>query len=318
MSRTDDRPRPVGLVIALCAAALAAVAPGRAAALPPDAGSRVDRAAYRKGIEAWREAREESLKADGGWLTVAGLHWLQPGDNRFGADPGCEIVLPAGSAPAQAGVFTLQEGRVGVRMEPGVAATVGGKPVEAMELRSDSLGEPDILRLDRLTLQVIDRGGRLGIRLKDTNSRFREQFTGLRWYPVRGRYRVDARFVAHEAQRTMPIPTILGTTEPMLNPGYVLFELDGRELRLEALQEGPDEDLFFIFHDRTSGRQTYPAGRFLHADRPVEGVVVLDFNRAYNPPCAFTPYATCPLPPRQNRMPVGIEAGELDYGHHRP
>jgi len=311
MSHPMARLRLLRLMMALCAATLAAGAAS-------GEGSGPDRAAYRKEIEAWRQAREESLKADGGWLTVAGLYWLEAGDNRFGSDPACEIVLPAGSAPAQAGVFTLRDARVSVRMNPGVAATAGGKPVEAMEMRSDATDDPDVLALDALTLQVIDRGGRLGIRLKDMNSRFRKQFTGLHWYPVKARYRVEARFVPYEAARTMPIPTILGTTEPMLNPGYVLFDLHGSELRLEALQEGPDEDLFFIFHDRTSGRQTYPAGRFLHADRPVEGVVVLDFNRAYNPPCAFTPYATCPLPPLQNRLPVRIEAGELDYGHHRP
>jgi len=295
----------------LCAATLAA-------GPVPGGGSRPARAAYRKEIEAWRQAREASLRADGGWLTVAGLYWLQPGDNRFGTDPACDIVLPADSAPGLAGVFTLKDGRVSVRMEPGVTATVGGVPVEAMEMRSDATDEPAVLGLNALTLQVIDRGGRLGIRLKDMNSRFRKEFRGLRWYAVSASYRVDARFVPYEAERTMPIPTVLGTTEAMLNPGYVLFDLGGRELRLEALQEGPEEDLFFIFHDRSSGRQTYPAGRFLHTALPVDGAVVLDFNRAYNPPCAFTPYATCPLPPLQNRLPVRIEAGELDYGHHRP
>ncbi len=171
----------------------------------------------------------------------------------------------------------------------------------------------DIVTLASLSLSVIQRGDRYGIRLKDRNSRLRKEFTGLRYFPVTESYRVSARFVPDA--RKVPIPNILGQTEDMDSPGYVEFELEGRKLRLSPVLESPDE-LFFIFRDLTSGRQTYGSGRFLDTAMPKDGRVELDFNKAYNPPCAFTPYATCPLPPKQNRLPVRIAAGELKYGAH--
>jgi uncharacterized protein (DUF1684 family) len=160
---------------------------------------------------------------------------------------------------------------------------------------------------------VIQRGDRYGIRLKDKNSRFRREFTGLHYFPVREQYRLTARFVPDA--RKIPIPNILGQTESVSSPGYVEFTLDGRKLRLTPVEESPGS-LFFIFRDLTSGKETYGSGRFLDTDMPKNGQVVLDFNKAYNPPCAFTPFATCPLPPKENRLPVRIEAGEMKYGDH--
>jgi uncharacterized protein len=170
-----------------------------------------------------------------------------------------------------------------------------------------------VVTLGSLSLLVIRRGDRYGIRLKDRNSRLRKEFTGLRYFPVNESYRVSARFVADA--RKIPIPNILGQTEDTPSPGYVEFDLEGRKLRLTPVEESPNE-LFFIFRDLTSGRETYGSGRFLDAPVPKDGRVELDFNKAYNPPCAFTPYATCPLPPKQNRLPVPIAAGELKYGVH--
>lgn len=268
-------------------------------------------AAYRAEIERWREQAERSLRADDGWLTVAGLFWLKEGDNRLGSGKGNEIELPAGSAPARAGVIRFQSGKAELQIAPGVRAALNGKPVVSAVMRPDSDGKPDVLTLGDLSLFVIQRGDRFGIRLKDKNSRFRRNFTGRKWFPVKEDYRVTARFEPHARPRQISIPNVLGQIEKMASPGRVVFRWKGQEVSLEPVASG--ERLWFIFRDRTSGKETYPAGRFLYSEAPRDGKVVLDFNQAYNPPCAFTPYATCPLPPRQNWLPVRIEAGELTY-----
>ena len=194
--------------------------------------------------------------------------------------------------------------------------TAGGEPVTEMELRSDKAGSPDVLVLGRLRMFVIERDGRLAIRLRDLESPMRRGFTGLRWFPVRESFRVTALWVPYDPPKLLRVPNILGYAERLPSPGRAVFALDGRELALEPVLEDPQEaQLFFIFKDGTSGKETYPAGRFLYAEMPKDGSVVLDFNKAYNPPCAFTAFATCPLPPEQNRLKVRIEAGELD-GHH--
>jgi hypothetical protein len=272
--------------------------------------------AYRAEVAKWRADREARLTADGGWLTVAGLFWLKEGENRFGTDPAADIALPAGSAPAKAGVFERKGERVTVRLLPGVSGRVGGKPVEgAVALRADTSGASDVLEMGALSLSVIERGGRYGIRLKDKNNAARKSYAGLRWFEVKEDYRVEARWVAYPEPKPVEVPNVLGQTAPMPSPGYAEFTLAGRALRLDAVLEGPEaEELFVIFRDQTSGKETYGAGRFLYAELPKGGKVVLDFNKAESPPCAFTPYATCPLPPRQNRLPVRVEAGELAYG----
>ncbi|PYQ16144.1 MAG: DUF1684 domain-containing protein [Acidobacteria bacterium] len=274
-------------------------------------------ATYRAEIETWRQQREARLKAEDGWLSVAGLFWLDEGPNRFGSGPGNAIALPAAAAPAVAGTFELRQGKVTVRVEPGVAVTSAGKPVGTMELRSDDPGPPDVLKLGRLSLQVIARGGRIGIRMKDPESHARRSFAGLRWFPVREDLRLRARFVPWPAARSIPIANVLGQVNPLPSPGYAEFTLAGRTLRLEpVVEESGASELFFIFRDETAGKETYPAGRFLYSAMPRDGEVVLDFNKAYSPPCAFTDYATCPLPPPQNRLPVRVEAGEKDPHRH--
>ena len=185
-------------------------------------------ASYVHQIEDWRRQRAQRLTADGGWLTVAGLFWLKPGANRFGADAANEIVLPAHSAPAQAGAFVLEGGRVRVEVRPGAAVTLAGKLVARAELRSDAGGAtPDVLALGALTLQIIDRGGRLGVRLKDMKNPARAAFKGLRYFPIDSRFRVVATFVPHEKPVSINVPNVLGMVESMPSPGYASFVLDG-------------------------------------------------------------------------------------------
>jgi uncharacterized protein len=273
--------------------------------------------AYRAQVRAWREDRETRLKADEpGWLILAGLFWLKEGANPFGTDPAGDIVLPEGSAPAKAGDFELRGGQVTVTLLAGARGRIGPKAVTSPTLmRPDTSGSPDVLEMGTLSLKVIERGGKLGIRLKDRNSPVRKGFTGLRWFDADETYRVEAKWSSYPQPKPVKVPNVLGQSEPMASPGYAEFTLGGKLVRLDGVLESPQaEQLFFIFRDQTSGKETYGAGRFLYADLPRGGQVVLDFNKAYNPPCAFTPYATCPLPPPQNWMPVRVEAGELAYG----
>jgi uncharacterized protein len=254
--------------------------------------------AYQSEIAAWHVQREAALKAENGWLSLAGLFWLHQGANHFGVDSSNEIALPDGSA--RAGVFELDHGKVTVTMD---GAT---RPVAP-----DS---NDVVKVGRLSLLVIQRGDRIGIRVKDPASQARHEFHGIESFPANEVWRVTAQFVSES--RKIPILNVLGQTEPSDSPGYAVFRLEGREFRLYPILEEPGaKQLFFIFRDLTSGKETYGAGRFLYSGLPKDGQVVLDFNKAYNPPCAFTPYATCPLPPPENRLPVRIEAGEKKYGH---
>ncbi len=263
-------------------------------------------------VAEWRKQAEVRLKAEDGWLAVAGLFWLKEGENTAGSGAGSGLVLPA-SAPARLGVFTFSGGKTTFRAEPGVRATINGAVVAAAAMKSDAEGQPDVLVAGDLSMFVIKRGNRYAIRLRDKNSTMRREFTGRHWFPAEARYRVLAKWEPYVPVKTLPVPNILGETEKLPCPGVAVFRLGGKELRLEPVLEG--DRLFFIFRDRTAGKKTYGAGRFLYAALAKDGTVELDFNKAYNPPCAFTPFATCPLPPKQNQLPVEIPAGELNYHH---
>jgi len=238
---------------------------------------------YRAQIEQWRRQREAALTADDGWLTVTDLVWLREGVNTVDGT-----------------TFELRGGKVSARVD--------GK---LRELQPDVSGRPDTVTAGSRTMFVIARGGKLGIRVKDRNSPLRRSFTGLHYFPIDESYRVKARMVAQPHK--IPILNVLGQVENTPSPGFVEFELQGKKLRLTPVVETPGE-LFFIFRDLTAGKETYGSGRFLDTPAAKDGIVDLDFNKAYNPPCAFTPYATCPLPPRENRLDVRIAAGELKYG----
>jgi uncharacterized protein len=272
-----------------------------------------DQAAYQAEIESWRRRMDESLRADRGWLTLAGLFWLNPGTNRFGASPDNDIVLPAGSAPAHAGSFTFDAGTATLHAAAAGVA-VNGQPITTARLHSDADAAPDLVTIGDLIMLVIQRGDRHAIRLWDRRSPARTAFTGRRWYPVDESYRLSARFVAHDPPQRLPVPNILGETEQRLSPGYAIFALGGHEYSLDAVTEG--DELFFIFRDQTAGDTSYPAGRFLKAAFPQKAMITLDFNRAYSPPCAFSAFATCPLPPLRNHLPLRIEAGELYEQSH--
>jgi len=269
---------------------------------------------YEKTTQAARVDREAKLKADDGWLTVSGLFWLKEGANEFGADPGNDLVIVASGAPAKIGTFDLQGDKVTLRVASGVPVTVNDQPVQEYLFQSDAAKKPEAIRTGDLTFLLLKRGARYGIRLKDKNAATRREFTGLRWYPVQEDYRVTAQFLPYDQPKDVPIINILGDVENYKSPGLLKFKLRGQEYTLEPVNSG--EKLFLILRDQTSGKTTYGASRFLYADKPKDGQVVLDFNLAINPPCAFTAYATCPLPPKQNRLNVAIEAGELIYQSH--
>lgn len=266
----------------------------RAAALLSIGAAAAMAADYPAEIAAWHKAREAALLAEGGWLSVAGLFWLSEGGTRFGSAKGNAIVLPDG--PPKAGQFIVQQERV--------AAMLGNS--------NRNLRPGDRLQVGRLTLILMGSPGSYAVRLLDPERPERRQFHGIESYTVREEYRVAAKFVANE--RRIGLAMSSGQPEDLRSPGYAEFRLQGRDLRLTALLEGPgSKTLWFIFRDQTTGKETYPAGRFLDAEFPRDGQVVLDFNKAYNPPCAFSPYLTCPLPPKDNRLPVRIEAGERTY-----
>jgi uncharacterized protein (DUF1684 family) len=271
-------------------------------------GHLVEQLSYAAGIESWRQHMEAGLRADDGWLTLAGLFWLHEGTNSFGSDPTCDIVLPAGAAPDQAGAFELRDGVVTLRAAEDAGVMVNGVPVGAARVRSDADDSPDLVSVRSLTLLVIQRGVRIGVRVKDARSPVRAVFAGRRWFATNETYRIRAAFVPYDPPRLIPVANIIGDVEDTPSPGYALFTIEGQDYRLDAL---PDRNgLAFYFQDATNGETTYPAGRYLKTAAPQDGRVTLDFNRAYNPPCAFTAFATCTLPPSQNRLPLRIEAGE--------
>lgn len=260
--------------------------------------------------EYWREQLDASLRTETGWLALAGLFWLNEGPNSVGSDPDCDVALPTGKAAAH--VATLMRQGSTVTLLPEGVSGLRVNAVAAVEqvLKDDVPGPADQLELGDLTFIVIKRGERYGIRLWDRNHPQRTSFAGRRWYPMREEMCVSGRFSPHEPPRPIEITNILGDVEEMQAAGSVEFVLAGQQQRLEALST-KSEQLFFILRDQSSGQSTYGMGRFLISDAPQDGLVTLDFNRAYNPPCAFTVYATCPMPPRENHLPIAIEAGEL-------
>lgn len=271
-------------------------------------------AEYAAEIQKHREHRVEELTADNGWLAVAGLFWLRQGMNTAGSDPDKAIRLPA-RAPKRLGAFELERGTVTFIGDAGVQLTADGKSVNQFTFEPEK-GDRSAIAIAGLKMFVIKRADRYAVRLLDPQSKQRREFKGLRYFPLQSSYRLRAKFTPYSKPKDVPVPNVLGMTVPMESPGYVTFTLNGKSYNLEPVYEtSKREDLFFIFKDLTAGRETYDAGRFLHTPLPKNGVVDLDFNKAYNPPCAFTAYATCPLPTKQNTLPVAIRAGELNYGH---
>ncbi len=272
---------------------------------------------YEKSILEWREEKERAFRGEESWLSLAGLFWLAEGENRVGNRPDCLVRLPDAAASGEAGAFILRGDQVTFRAAPGAAASWGGAPLDEAVMRPDASGSPTKITFGSYTLMLLRRGAHQAIRLWDRNSPRRETYPPRQWFRIDPRYRVTAAFHRYESPRPLLAPDVTGGVQEMASPGEVAVEVLGRQIRLLASGE-EDESLFLIFADETSGISTYPAGRYLYTAAPVEGTVEVDFNRAYNPPCAFTPYATCPLPPEGNRLPFPIEAGERYEGEPEP
>lgn len=265
-------------------------------------------AKHDKEIADWQTDRATRLKSEYGWLSLIGLFWLDEGANT--------VTLPSAGSPS---VKVTRQGEV-VTLEPTPSATIDGKPVTApavLKNDADPAG-PTTVQIGTVRFQIIKRGERYGLRARDSQAPTRTQFAGLEYYPTDARYRVEARFEPYQPEKKIPITDVTGMTADSIAPGALVFTLDGKEYRIDPVNEEGTNDLFIIFKDATSRDETYQAGRYLYATRPgPDGKTVIDFNKAYNPPCAFTHFATCPLPPPQNRLPIRIEAGEKRYegGH---
>src|ERR1044072_2838380 len=294
-------------------------------------------ASYEQELEQWKAKRLANLKSEEGWLSLIGLFWFKEGENRFGSDPTNEIVLPGGKIPPHAGTIRLAGGKVTLEANPEAKITSKGQPVTTLELKSDEDGDPTMLELGSLSFHVVKRGERLGLwvqksenttaralragerlglRVKARENPARAAFKGTDYYPVDRKWVVNARFEPYQPPKQVPILNVLGMETEETSPGTLAFEVDGRPYKLEALKEKGEEQFFIIFADQTNKTETYGAGRYLYAAPPgADGRATLDFNRAYSPPCAFTKYATCPLPPQQNRLPLRVEAGERYLGH---
>src|SRR5687768_12204358 len=268
---------------AVCLVLLCAAPVGLAACADHSGESAVaDRAAYERELERWKAERLAGLKSEDGWLSLIGLFWLKEGENRFGSDSSNEIVLPESKSPARAGALRLASGRVTLEAAPDSGVKAAGRPVTTLELKSDEDGAPTMLELGSLSFNVVKRGDRLGLRVRDRENPARAEFKGTDYYPADVKWVVRARFEPYDPPRRVPILNVLGMETEETAPGALAFEAGGREYKLQALREKGSEQLFIIFADQTSGKETYGAGRYLYADPPgADGRVTLDFNRAY-------------------------------------
>lgn len=278
-------------------------------------------ASWQSELQSWRVERAKNLQAPEGWLSLIGLNWLNDGDNSFGAAEGNLFQIPA-KVPAHIAVVRLQKGTL--RLLPPAEGfpkelKLDGKPASEATLFADDAQNPSKLTIGTVAIIIIHRDERYALRVKDTQAPARSSFHGLSWYAPDEHYRIHAKWIPYTPPKVLDIPTILGTVSKLPAPGAAEFAIDGKTVRLEPVLESPDsKELFFILRDTTSKTTTYGGGRFLYTELPDHGVaqpgeVVLDFNRLINPPCAFTAFATCPLPPMQNRLPVPIAAGEKRY-----
>jgi uncharacterized protein (DUF1684 family) len=267
---------------------------------------------YAAEIDAWSKRRLERLTSDTGYLALAGLFWLSEGENTFGTDPSNDFVFLSG--PAHAGVFVLENGVTRVRANPGTVLELNDTKVLDTVLRTDHDPDTDVVKMGKASFYVIQRGNRYGIRMRDLDSPIRRDFKGIERFPLSPAHRVEARFEPYDPPKRIPIVDVVGSVDTMLCPGAFVFDIDGKACRLDPVVDSPDDDSYWlIFSDATAGEETYGGGRFLYTDKPVDGKVVVDFNKAYNPPCAFSPYTTCPIPPQQNRLDVAVAAGEKKY-----
>lgn len=270
-------------------------------------------AAYLQSLEAYRQSLDESLRRENGWLALAGLYWLEQGSNSLGSSPRNAVALPDPSLPKVMGELIVSGSEVSLKLGSGIAIEVDGSMLGSAMLRADVDGSPSVMRIHALQLMLIEREGAYAIRLWDNAREQRRTFPGRRWYPADPAYRVEAVYQPHPNPRPIMIERTIGTRMATEVVGQVSFEIEGSPGTLQAL-ELDEGGLYLIFRDLSSGETTYPAGRYLTTEPPEGNQVVVDFNRAYNPPCAVTPFATCPLPPPENQLALFIAAGERRAG----
>jgi len=318
--RRARRMRPAGL--SACALAILLASWGLLADCRAQAQTAVTSAEseWRADLDQWRERRAREIDAPDGWLTLVGLDWLKPGANSFGAAADNQIQIHA-QAPDHIGLLTVSNKTVQLLSPSGGFPhdlTIDGQPAREGPLVVEG-AKPSIIGWHGLTMVALERGGRYALRTKDADSPTRKGFHGLNWYAADPHLSVEAKWIPFTPPHIEKIPTVIGTTLDLPAPGVAELTMGDRTFRLEPVLEEPtDKTLFFILRDETSRTTTYQAARFLHTGFPEHGldkpgILILDFNRLENPPCAYTPYATCPLPPEKNRLPVAIEAGEKRY-----
>ncbi len=271
---------------------------------------------YINEIENWHQNRIERLTQPDSWLSLVGLYWLKEGENSFGTDPSNAIVFPKGKAPEFIGKFILKDSLVTVKINSGVNVICDSARVEELVLIDDLSGNQNIMEYGTLSWYLIKRGERYGIRLKDSESKALKNFEGIELFDISKDWKIEAEFEPYDPPKKIEVPSVLGTADVEESPGALVFSFDGKPYKLDALKSG--SGFFMIFADKTSGDETYGAGRFLYVDPPDStGKIYIDFNKSYNPPCAFSKYATCPLPPKQNFLSLAVEAGEKKYsGEH--
>jgi uncharacterized protein (DUF1684 family) len=274
-----------------------------------------DKPTWADELQKWREEREKRLRADNGWLTLAGRYPLKEGANTIGTGKDNDVIFPAalkGTGPERLGTVQvdLTAKKVTLKLADGVSMVSGGKAFTGERVLGAATDKRDWVSLERLSMHIIERDGKYVLRLADNESPVRKDFAGCIWYPANEAFRVKAKFVPYAEEKTLSIVNIIDEVSKQPCPGYAEFELKGQTYKLDAIKDG--EGLFFVFRDKTAGDTTYKAARFLDIDKQpgANETFTLDFNKAYNPPCAFSNYTTCPLPPKQNILNVRIEAGE--------
>ncbi len=273
---------------------------------------------YKAGIETWHQKRVENLMGPKGWLNLVGLFWLNEGINTFGSGEKNNVVFPEGKIPERAGFFLLKQNIVTLEPAPDVKITINGKPTKPTVVYHPDSARAAVQEYESLQWFIIKRDDKFGVRLRDFKSAGIENFKGIERYPVDPAWRLEATFEnAADSTRTIDITNILGQTTPQPSPGTLVFTIKGKEYRLDVLSEGKNEEYFVIVGDSTNTHETYGAGRYMYVKKPdASGKTIIDFNKAYNPPCAFTSFATCPLPPRQNVLTAAVTAGEKNYAVH--
>jgi|WetSurMetagenome_2_1015567.scaffolds.fasta_scaffold170368_2 uncharacterized protein len=274
----------------------------------------IDLVAYQKEIQDWQNKRAEGLKKENGWLTLCGLFWLNEGENKFGTDSSNAIIFPTQKSPGYAGSIFLENNQLRFKCAKGIKLICNDSSLSETKIQSDESGKatPTIMKLGTLSFHIIKRGDKLGVRLRDKENSSRINFKGLEYFPTDAKWRLNAKFEPYDPPKIIPIVNVLNQISKDTCPGAIVFEIEDKTFQFDALKEG--KEFFIIFHDETAGKETYGMGRFLYTSLPDStNNLILDFNKAYNPPCAFTEFATCPLPPKQNFLPIRVEAGEKKY-----